>query len=242
MKLTDQQQQWLKEYLGKVLIYRETFEEVYDHVITGLATKTNTVSFEHNVNDIINNDFGGYDKLPKLEKASKKAAAKNSIKVFLTHFASYFKFPSLLYVFAASVVTHYLILYLQIFSWGLWKILLLGIVIQMVPVFGEGNKIFAALKTRYSQTGEVFNPIKIKPSLKKGFFRVISMIPFYLFLLISLSLSLLESSVVLSPDIISTGITVSIAITVLYQLALKKLYSDDLETGIIRIILATGKS
>jgi hypothetical protein len=239
MKPTDQQQQWLKEYLNGVLIYRETFEEVYDHVITGLTTKTDIVSFEHSVNDIINNDFGGYEQLPKLEKAAKKAATKNSIKVFLTHFAGYFKFPSLLYVIAASVVTYYLILYLQIFSWNLWEILLLGVVIQIVPVFWGGNKIFSALKTRYNQTGEVFNHTQIKPSLKDGFFKRMAVTPFYLFLFINLILSLLKDGAVLSNNAISTGIALSITITVLYQLALKKLYSDDLETGIIRIILTT---
>jgi len=238
MKLTDQQQQWLKEYLNGVLIYRETFEEVYDHVITGLTTNTNIVSFEHSVNDIINNDFGGYEQLPKLEKASKKAATKNSIKVFLTHFAGYFKFPSLLYVIAASVVTYFLILYLQIFSWNLWEILLLGIVIQTVPAI-SGNKIFAALKTRYSQTGEVFNHTQIKPSLKDGFFKRMAMTPFYLFLFINLILSLLKDGAVLSNNAISIGTALSIIITVLYELALKKSYSDDLETGIIRIILTT---
>src|SRR5882757_4068580 len=116
MKPTDQRQQWLKEYLGAVLTYREAFEEVYDHVVTGFNNDTDAASFEHSVNAIINNDFGGYDKLPKLEKASKKAATKNSIKLFLTHFIGYFKFPSLLYVIATNVITYYLILYLQIFS------------------------------------------------------------------------------------------------------------------------------
>ena len=41
MKPSQQQQQWLKEYLYQVIKYRETYLEVYDHVLTALENDDN---------------------------------------------------------------------------------------------------------------------------------------------------------------------------------------------------------
>jgi hypothetical protein len=39
MKPTEQEKQWLKEYLYQALTYRETFDEVYDHILLALEHK-----------------------------------------------------------------------------------------------------------------------------------------------------------------------------------------------------------
>ena len=46
MTPTNQQQQWLKDYLRAVLTYRETYEEVYDHVLLALEDKSKDDFFE----------------------------------------------------------------------------------------------------------------------------------------------------------------------------------------------------
>jgi hypothetical protein len=71
MKLTEQEDQFLKQYLSKVLKYRETYDELYDHIITALSHRATITSFEETIADIISDDFGGPGNLLKLEKASK---------------------------------------------------------------------------------------------------------------------------------------------------------------------------
>lgn len=58
MKPTLQQGEILKKYLREALLYRETYEEVYDHVLTSLAQKSEESSFQNAVNEILNDDFG----------------------------------------------------------------------------------------------------------------------------------------------------------------------------------------
>jgi hypothetical protein len=243
MKPTDQQIQWLKEYLRAVLTYRETYEEVFDHILTALTGSAIDDSFDHTVNGIINNDFGGYNNLPKLEKASKKAATRNSIKLVLGNLAEYFKFPSVLYVATGTVAAYYLTLYLKIASWNLWQIFVLGMVIQVMPGILGSYKIFAQVKAKYIQTGQVLNHTKIKPSLKEGAFRIMMSFPIYAFLFVNLCLSILANNGSHLPDsAASLVITLCLMLILLYSLSLQKWYNEDLEAGIIRIILTTDNS
>lgn len=39
MRPSQQQKLWLQDYLRQVLTYRETYEEVYDHVLVALEDK-----------------------------------------------------------------------------------------------------------------------------------------------------------------------------------------------------------
>jgi hypothetical protein len=59
MKPTEQEKQWLKEYLYQALTYRETFDEVYDHILLALEHKEAQPFFESTVYQIIDEDFGG---------------------------------------------------------------------------------------------------------------------------------------------------------------------------------------
>ena len=82
MKLTEQEDQFLKQYLSKRLKYRETYDELYDHIITALSHKITITSFEEAIADIIRDDFGGPGNLMELETASKKAAVKDTVRLF----------------------------------------------------------------------------------------------------------------------------------------------------------------
>ncbi len=68
MKLDARQDELLKHYLRKVFLYRETYEEVYDHMISALEERPYTVSFQYAVNDIIRRDFGGHNNLSVIAK------------------------------------------------------------------------------------------------------------------------------------------------------------------------------
>jgi len=86
MKLTEQQDIYLKEYLRKALKYRETYNEVYDHMLTALTNKTGDAPFEQIVDEIIRYDFGGRDSLAMLEVAAKKSNSKADIASFRSLF------------------------------------------------------------------------------------------------------------------------------------------------------------
>jgi len=67
------QDELLKRYLRKVFFYRETYEEVYDHMLSALQVQPAGIPFEAAVNNIICNDFGGHNNLLVMERNCKKS-------------------------------------------------------------------------------------------------------------------------------------------------------------------------
>ena len=104
MKPDEQQKRWLQSYLGAVLKYRETYEEVYDHVLLALENRQQEKFFEGTVNAIINEDFGGVNGLFTMEKNCENAVVKQYWRLF----SSYLKLPYLIYIAFISVILAYI--------------------------------------------------------------------------------------------------------------------------------------
>jgi S-adenosylmethionine:tRNA-ribosyltransferase-isomerase (queuine synthetase) len=79
MKPTLQQTQILKKYLRSTLDYRETYQEIYDHILSAVEGNTAGASFEEVVNNIINTDFGGAKGLVRLERQYYKSVVREVI-------------------------------------------------------------------------------------------------------------------------------------------------------------------
>ena len=76
--------------------YNETYYEVLDHVISSLELDSDEkFSFHQKLNQIWNDDFGGYANLPILEKQRVKIVNKQIGKRLWQLFFSYFKLPLL---------------------------------------------------------------------------------------------------------------------------------------------------
>ena len=232
MKPTEQEDQLLKQYLSKTLKYRETYDELYDHVVTALSHKTTITSFEQSVYDIITDDFGGYDNLMKLEKASKKVAIKDTIKGSLIYFTGYFKFPKLLYTVAGIVMVYYFTLNVQLTLWTVLAICLTMICFPQLYYFAMSIKKFAFLQKR-DKKGYVF-----KPTFKLNIIAAMGTLPVWIYVLCSYWSPPIYLSFWRDPDPVL--VTSLIMISILYALSLMKLYRD-IAISKTYIILAVDK-
>lgn len=114
MKPTEQQIKNLQGYLQEALSYRETYEEVYDHVLTALENQPAGISYEDNINNIINKDFGGAKNLVRIEKGTKSALVSESVDRYWAFFTAYFKLPKIIYTFIAALLTYYFLLHVTL--------------------------------------------------------------------------------------------------------------------------------
>jgi hypothetical protein len=107
MKPTEQQLKVLQDYLHKTLTYRETYEEIYDHILSAIEHQPNNISFENAINNIINDDFGNPKNLLKIEKANKNALVKETISAYMKYWGYYFKLPGVLYTLVFALLSYY---------------------------------------------------------------------------------------------------------------------------------------
>ncbi|MFD0794981.1 hypothetical protein ACFQZX_15270 [Mucilaginibacter litoreus] len=97
MKPTSQQLNNLKDYLRKELKFRESFEEIFDHILSALEHQPEDIDFQDAVNNIINQDFGGHNKLPDIEKRIASSIADDCNKKFRNFFIEQLKTPVVFY-------------------------------------------------------------------------------------------------------------------------------------------------
>ena len=115
MKPDEQQKQWLRGYLREVLTYRETNEEVYDHVLTALGNKPLDRFFETTIMAIIEEDFGGSNGLLKLEENFERGFSAEINKRYNSYFnrkvitvPRLVYLPALAFIISQFVVPYYL--------------------------------------------------------------------------------------------------------------------------------------
>jgi hypothetical protein len=107
MKPTQQQKQWLKDYLYQVMNYRETCEEVYDHILTALEDKPEQKYFESAVNEVIVCEFGGHNGLLEMEENCRKAGVEDIVKAYRSYFYEFFKFPGIIFTLMILLIQHF---------------------------------------------------------------------------------------------------------------------------------------
>jgi len=119
MKVTHEDQEYLRSLLWLNVKYQETYNEVYDHVLTAIEEQPDTnVSKPQAFDAIINSDFGGIGTLAQLEAERAKIVSSNIRKKQWQYQLSYFKLPLLLFTvllagsmyYAADVISRKTIL------------------------------------------------------------------------------------------------------------------------------------
>jgi hypothetical protein len=95
MRLTEEQKQEIKDYIVSVPRFRETFNELYDHLVNSF--ENNEVEFSiDEVNRIVNADFGGFSEIVSQEKLYQKELSKKYNKHFRQEMLNTFKWPQLI--------------------------------------------------------------------------------------------------------------------------------------------------
>ena len=95
MVLTAQQHQEIKDYIFDAAQYRETYNEVYDHIVNALEDKDEAYSIEL-VAEIVNADFGSFNEIKKQEQLYQRQINKKYTRLFLEELINSFKWPGLL--------------------------------------------------------------------------------------------------------------------------------------------------
>jgi len=106
MKLSTSQHQVLRAYLDKELTYRGTFDELYDHISSGLESAPEEgASFDETLKNYVTKEFGGVYGLHTIEKQYRATVLAGMNKQYLVNIYHQFRFPQVivLAVIAAAV-------------------------------------------------------------------------------------------------------------------------------------------
>ena len=215
MKPTPQQERSLKKYLRNTLAYRETYEEVYDHIISSLALQSGNKSFEEAVNQIVNSDFGGAKALVLMENNRAKLTEITIKKQYRKCCLNYLKFPFIFYVAAFSFACYYLISQIKLTA------------LTLAYLFGPLVLIpFALQWIRYYKTGVIFGDTKA--SLNDRVFLKLSGLPLRFFWTVILGLLLLNRQLHLQIDLITPFfVSAALTVTVIFTVSLFKLSNQE---------------
>lgn len=109
MQLTEAQKAEIGAYIFTVPKYRETYNELYDHIINSFETNEEVYGINE-IQNIINNDFGGFSEIVALEKNYQKQLSKQYNRVFRMEMLNTFKWPSIfnnLCILALCLILYY---------------------------------------------------------------------------------------------------------------------------------------
>jgi hypothetical protein len=106
MILNEAQQQELQKELNYAVKYQETYDEVYDHILTALENKSDIRDLKTEVDEMINNDFGGAKGILNMEKAGVKMLKQNIRRQYLLQFEQFCKWPGILFTALLIVLAY----------------------------------------------------------------------------------------------------------------------------------------
>lgn len=222
MKLTEEQLVLLTETLNDRLKYSETYDEVYDHVLTALEDVDDSIPLGEAVNTIMLNDFGGFKGLRKIENERRWTVARQMISKQLLFFADYLKFPLL-----PLTILLYVILYYCMVRWqfNLFNMFMFNTSMFMI--------IFSAhywkLKTGYKSK-------KISKSIKLTSLVAISQFPYFSVTITFFILGFIGRNILKSPDFFNLYNTTPIVTSslstlyLIYIVAFFRLFKSELAT------------
>ncbi len=167
MKLTSEQLVILQDSLRERIVYEETYQEVYDHVLTALEHTEDSVPLAQALDNIMRNEFGGIRGLRAIERKQNWSVAREIINSQLSYFMDNFQ-PR----FIAITVCIYAVVYFCVvglrFTPG-----------HMILYFMAMSMIAICSAYRYYKNGYKF--IGVDRSIKHSSLMYISMAPFIIF-------------------------------------------------------------
>jgi hypothetical protein len=218
MKPTEQQLKVLQEYLHKTLNYRETYEEIYDHILSALEHQPNSISFEEAINNIIRNDFGSPKNLLKAERTSKNALVKDCLRQFAGYFVGCFKFPAVFYTFGFALASYYLLSQIMFKAFTIECIFAIVITIPGIIYL-----------MRLYNTGYILETTK--RSAKDRLFETLAGMPLRIFVMLTIWVNTPFYKVWQSNNYYS--VTILLLLGVVYDVTLYKLYRNEFKTAAI---------
>lgn len=107
MKVIEQEQQDIKKVLWHNIKYRETIDEVYDHILSTIEELPEGGDAGVIARNIINNEFGGWDGLKASEQERLKAVRKYIGGRLWLYIKNWFSFPLILLTVLTAIGVYY---------------------------------------------------------------------------------------------------------------------------------------
>ncbi|RKR82293.1 hypothetical protein BDD43_2469 [Mucilaginibacter gracilis] len=104
MILTEEQEALIKEKLNYTVKFKETFDEVYDHVIS----TAEAADYYNGPDEIIEQEFGSYANLKAMEKARAKLLFKVMRKKHGLNMAYFFNWPVIIFTLAITIAGYFI--------------------------------------------------------------------------------------------------------------------------------------
>ncbi|MGY4539698.1 hypothetical protein ACVW0P_004137 [Mucilaginibacter sp. UYNi724] len=218
MKPTDKQLKVLQDYLNKTLNYRETYEEIYDHILSAVEYQPGNISFEDAINNIIRNDFGSSSNLLKTERISKKALVKDYLRKFARYFVECFKFPAMLYIVGLAIVIYY---FFSQMKFDLFAVECIFACVIIIP-----GVIYLM---RLYQTGYILGTTK--KSAKDRLFETLAGMPLRIFIILIIWVN--SPYYKIWPSTNYYSVTILLIVSIIYNITLYKLYRSEFKTKAI---------
>ncbi|MFD2145512.1 hypothetical protein [Mucilaginibacter antarcticus] len=93
MKPNAEQLQDIEDILSSVTQYRETYDELYDHILSAMDRMPDNAPFIPSLRDIMENELGGKRGVSRIERKYCKSALKEVIKKYCAYFGQYLISP-----------------------------------------------------------------------------------------------------------------------------------------------------
>ncbi len=113
MKLTKDDITCLNKFLNEELVYRETYNEMRDHILSALEQYPENAPFKSALHDIINMQFRGTAGLRAIERQYKRSAVTEMRNRYFAHIMDMFKFPSVIYLVVVSIAAFFFFKYIS---------------------------------------------------------------------------------------------------------------------------------
>ena len=173
MSLTPSQQRILRAYLDKELNYKETYNELYDHISSGLEDSPQSSSFEVALKTYVSREFGGPNGLHLIEKQYKATVVTGIKKQYSDNIRQLLRFPYIVVLLVFSVAVYIA------FSAGWFNTKWYFMLAFVLSLTNNSLKITQYYRASYWK--------KAKASVKYNSFAVIKFFPLALLALISSS-------------------------------------------------------
>jgi|GEM_PF-2785175 hypothetical protein len=220
MKPNAEQQQFIKAQLQDMLKVRETYEELYDHVLTALEVMPDGVPFYDAVHHIIEHDLGGKNDIRSMQTRAIKIAIKDFIKDYFICLGQSLTSALMLIIIAVTVIFYLLMKAGVIGHQLIYLIIPMGIASRGLRIVRKKEMDWQVLKIDYAM-------FRIR-SFASTF---VPVFPMFLWLLTSVICSYLQNKGIMAeepgPYHMTTNIGTAIFfIALLNSLTYYKLYKD----------------
>ncbi|WP_342647708.1 hypothetical protein [Mucilaginibacter sp. CSA2-8R] len=222
MTITQAQQESIREVLWHNLKFKETFDELYDHILTSIEHTETSEKLPHEIaTDIIKSEFGGWEKLKELELSRQKQIQSQLRGKLWKLMKGYFRFPLILFTLLASSVFYYAADHLP------RKIIVLIMFLAVMMPLLMCYRIISFPIKRWSR--------KYKASIKESVVEGISKIGLGLFncLMFIPQLFVKDGNFLVINNMHASALALAAVVYSIYSLSAIRLFQEDLNVSLV---------